>query len=258
MKGADRFTGARLGRGIGHAASDRAQRRAWPEPGVEGQIDDRRREQGQQLADQQAAEDGDAQRTAQLGALAPAQHQRHGGEQRGQRRHQDRAEAQQAAWWIASRGALALVALGVDGEVDHHDRVLLHDADQQDDADDADHAQVVAGQHQGQQRADAGRRQGRQDGQRVHVALVQHAQHDVDADHRRQDQPQLVGQRVLIGAGRAEEGAADTLAGMPISTRPADGSTARPSETPGAVSKPMVVAGNCATWVTCSGAGLLA
>jgi hypothetical protein len=35
--------------------------------------------------------------------------------------------------------ALALDPFGVEGEIDHHDRVLLHDADQQDDADDADH-----------------------------------------------------------------------------------------------------------------------
>ena len=33
--------------------------------------------------------------------------------------------------------ALALDPLGLQGEVDHHDRVLLDDADQQDDADDA-------------------------------------------------------------------------------------------------------------------------
>jgi hypothetical protein len=42
-----------------------------------------------------------------------------------------------AALRIASRGASPARALRVDGEVDHHDRVLLDDADQQDDADDA-------------------------------------------------------------------------------------------------------------------------
>ena len=39
--------------------------------------------------------------------------------------------------------ALALVALRLEREVDHHDRVLLDDADQQDDADDGDDAQIV-------------------------------------------------------------------------------------------------------------------
>jgi hypothetical protein len=58
--------------------------------------------------------------------------------------------------WDRLPGRLALLALGVQGEVDHHDGVLLDDADQQDDADDADHAQLMAGHQQGQQGADAG------------------------------------------------------------------------------------------------------
>src|SRR3712207_6956574 len=37
------------------------------------------------------------------------------------------------------------------------------------------------------------------------VALVEHAEHDVHAYHGRQDQPELVRQRVLVGAGGAEE-----------------------------------------------------
>ena len=41
------------------------------------------------------------------------------------------------AWKIALARRHAFVALGVEREVDHHDRVLLDDADQQDDADDA-------------------------------------------------------------------------------------------------------------------------
>ena len=44
--------------------------------------------------------------------------------------------------------ALALQPLGLQGEVDHHDRVLLDDADQQDHADDRDDAQIVMQQHQ--------------------------------------------------------------------------------------------------------------
>ena len=40
---------------------------------------------------------------------------------------------------------LAFVALGFQREVDHHDGVLLHDADQQDDADQRDHTQIDSG-----------------------------------------------------------------------------------------------------------------
>ena len=196
-----------------------------------------------------------AQRMAQLRALAPAQHQRQGGEEGRQGGHDDRPEAQQRRLVDRLARALALLALGVEGEVDHHDGVLLHDADQQDDADDADHAQVLAGDHQGQQRADAGRGQGREDGDRVDVALVEHAQHDVDGDDRRQDQPQLVGQRGLVGVGGAQEGGGD--AGRHADLRFSSfwiALTAAPSETPGAVSNEMLAAGNWATWLTCSGA----
>ena len=70
-----------------------------------------------------------------------------------------------------------------------------------------DDVEVVAGEHQRQQRADAGRRQRRQDRERVDEALVEHAQHDVDGDHRRQDQEQLVRQRGLERQRRALEAA---------------------------------------------------
>ena len=56
------------------------------------------------------------------------------------------------------------------------------------------------------QGADRGRRQAGQDGQRVDEALVQHAEHDVDGHHRRQQQQALVGERVLEHLGRAREG----------------------------------------------------
>ena len=112
---------------------------------------------------------------------------------------------------MAASGDLRLVALGVEGEVDHHDRVLLDDADEQHDADERHDAEVLAGDHQRRERADASRRQGRQDRQWVDVALVQDAEHDVDGDDRREDQRALVGQRCLEGACRSLEFGADGL-----------------------------------------------
>ena len=84
---------------------------------------------------------------------------------------------------------------------------------------------------------DPRRGQGREDGDRVDVALVEHAQHDIDGDDRRQDQPQLVLQRGLEGVGRAQEhgGDAGRHARSP-SRRLWMALTAAPSETPGAVS----------------------
>ena len=74
----------------------------------------------------------------------------------------------------------------------------------------------VPEQQQGQQGAHAGRRQGGEDGDRVDVAFVEHAQHDVDRQDGRQDQERLVGQRGLEGLGRAQESLPRMLAGSPI------------------------------------------
>ena len=207
-----------------HGSAGRAPlRRRTPDArgdAVERQVDHRRREQGQHLAHQQAADDADAERMAQLRSRAGAEHQRQGAEDRRHGGHQDRPEAQQAGLVDGLARRHALVALGVDREVDHQDRVLLHDADQQDDADQRDDRQVVPGQHQRQQRADAGRGQRREDRDRVDEALVQHAEHDVHDQHRRQQQQQFVGQVVAEGQRRALEGGADAGRHARVAARP--------------------------------------
>jgi hypothetical protein len=69
----------------------------------------------------------------------------------------------------------AETALGFEREIHHHDGVLLDDADQQQDAEKGDQAEFGAGRQQREQRADAGGRQRRENGQRLTVAFVQHA-----------------------------------------------------------------------------------
>ena len=113
------------------------------------------------------------------------------------------------AWKIASRGDLPSLALGFEREVDHHDRVLLDDADQEDDADDRDDAEIAAVEHQREQRADARGRQRREDRDRMDVALVEHAEHDIDGDQRGDDQKNLVGERRLKRQRRALEAGND-------------------------------------------------
>jgi hypothetical protein len=65
---------------------------------------------------------------------------------------------------------------------------FFDDADQQDDPDKSDHRQVLVKQCQGQQRANPCRRQGREDCNRVDVALVKDTEHDVDGNDCRCDQ----------------------------------------------------------------------
>ena len=66
------------------------------------------------------------------------EHQRQRAEHRRHRRHQDRPQTQKAGLVDRFARRQALAALRLEREVDHHDRVLLDDADQQHDADDAD------------------------------------------------------------------------------------------------------------------------
>ncbi len=63
---------------------------------VEQQVDHRRGVERQRLRHDQPADDGDAERTAQLRARAARDHQRQRAEQRRQRRHHDRPEALEA------------------------------------------------------------------------------------------------------------------------------------------------------------------
>ncbi len=70
---------------------------------------------------------------------------------------------------------------------------------------------------QRQQRADAGRRQGRQDRDGVDVALVEDAEHDVDGRQRRQHQQELVVQRSAGRRAPCPGTIRAMVVGMPIS-----------------------------------------
>ena len=154
---------------------------------VEQEIDHRRRIERQDLGDRKPADDGHAERPAQLGAGPGRDQERDRAQQRRHGGHQDRAEPVEAGLVDRLiRGQAA--ALALDGEIDQHDAVLLDDADQQDDADEGDDRQLGAEGREREQRAEARRGQGRDDGERVGEALIEHAQHDIDPDQGREDQ----------------------------------------------------------------------
>ncbi len=173
---------------------------------VEVQIDDRGGVERQHLADDQAADDGDAERAAQFGAGAGAERQGEGAEQGGHGGHHDGTEAQHAGFEDGVAGVLAFGALRRQGEIDHHDGVFLDDADQQNDADDGDDAEVGFGDHQSEQRADARGRQRGKDGDGMDVALVEHAEHDVDGGERGRDEQGFAAEGLLVSLGSSGEG----------------------------------------------------
>ncbi len=106
---------------------------------------------------------------------------------------------------MASTGGFAFLALGFEGEVDHHDRVFLDDADEQDQADEGDDAEIGVAEQKRQQRADAGGGKRGENRDRVDVAFVEDAEHDVDGDEGGEDQERLVGQGGFERGGGALE-----------------------------------------------------
>src|SRR5207245_7917950 len=111
----------------------------------------RRGLQRKEVREQQPANNRYAQRSPQFGTGAALQGQRQGPEQRRHRRHHDRSEPQQAGLVNGFFGRQFLFQLRVQRKINHHDRVLLDDADQQNNSDQRDQGKVITAQNQRQQ-----------------------------------------------------------------------------------------------------------
>ena len=94
-----------------------------------------------------------------------------------------------------------MLAFGLERKVNHHDGVFLYDADEQDDADKSDDAELFAADEERENGADPGGRQRRKNRDWVNEALVQDAEYDVDGNERREDENWLIGKRVLECSG---------------------------------------------------------
>ena len=108
---------------------------------VEVEIDHRGGKEGEHLRKDESAHDADTERHAKFGAHAAAECQGKSAKERRQCGHHDRPEAQQTGLEDGFFSRFALLALGLERKVDHHDGVLLHNADEQDDADQRNHAE---------------------------------------------------------------------------------------------------------------------
>ena len=77
-----------------------------------------------------------------------AEHERYRAKQRRHGRHHDRPETYQACLVYGLPGVFPLFSFHIQGEVDHHNGVFLHDADQQDDPDQRHDAEIRLGYHE--------------------------------------------------------------------------------------------------------------
>ena len=163
--------------------------------------------------------------------------------------HHDRTETQQAAFMDRIGGRFAVLALRVDGEVNHHDGVFLHDADEHDEADETVDVQIKAKNHQRQQRAKSGRRQAGQNRERMDETFVENSEDDVDDENGNNEQRQQARPATIEKPPPRLENLPVMVAGRCMSLSIfCNLFTAVPSETPGARLKEMVTDGN---WPTC-------
>ena len=106
-----------------------------------------------------------------------------------------------------------------------------------------------------EERADAGRGQRREDRDRVDVALVEDAEHDVDGDERGEDQDRLARERVAERLRRALESAVHARRRMRAApSRRRSPRPRRRATRPAPTLNESVTAGNCPWWLTASGA----
>ncbi len=149
--------------------------------------------------EEQAADDGDSKRAAQLGPGTPSQRERQTAQHRGHGGHGDGPKTKHTRLEDCVPRMQAFPAFRLNREVDHHDRVLLDDSHQQDDPYKGDHVQFVVRDQQRKQRAYACRRKRGENGERMDQALIQHSQNDVHHDNGGGDENRLTGERLLIG-----------------------------------------------------------
>src|SRR2546428_12675289 len=102
---------------------------------IEREINHRRGEKREDLAEDEAADDRDSERAPQFETGSGTERERYTGKERRHRGHHDRPETEQARLIDRIGGRLTFVALRIQREIDHHNAVLLHDSDQQDDSD---------------------------------------------------------------------------------------------------------------------------
>src|SRR5204863_7025890 len=164
--------------------------------------------EGDELADEQAADDDEAQGAAAGAVGAEAEGDGQGAHQGGQGGHDDRAEAVHAGVVDGLLGALAFVD-ALEGEVNDHDAVLLDDAHQHEHADEGVEGGDFAEEPEGGQAPHQGDGQGGEDGDGVEVAFVEDAEDHIHDENGQDHQDDEAGDGFAEGLGLPLEAAAD-------------------------------------------------
>ncbi len=139
---------------------------------------DGRYEQREDLGDHEPTDHCHTKRLAKLGACSCTDGDGDRTHEGSKGCHHDRPETHETGFTNGiGRGFTG--SLADKREVNHHDRILLDDTDQHQDADNRNHAKIVAEQLKRGERARRRRRQAGQDGKRMDETLVKDAEHNI-------------------------------------------------------------------------------
>src|SRR5262249_21977388 len=144
-----------------------AGRAAATEPDLKAvhiEIDDRSREEREELAKNQTADDRKAEGAAQPGPGAVAERERERAEKSGHGWHENGTETQQARFVNSFDGSETVLRLGLNGKINHENGIFLDDTDEKNDANIGDHGKFRFEKHQGEERANSRGRNRRKNG----------------------------------------------------------------------------------------------
>ena len=115
------------------------------------------------------------------------------------------------------------------------------------------HVELVTEDEQRHQRAEAGERQRREDGERMEQAFVEDAEHEIDHEHRDEEQRAEPGERRLERLGRALEARGDAAGQHLCAPHVLRARPPRSASDPGFTLNDTVAAGSWPEWLTESG-----
>ena len=140
-----------------------------------------------QLRNDQAADDDQPERPARRAIRAVTKRKRHRAHQGGQRGHDDRPKTFDARF-VNGRAPIVAFVQPMKREVDNHDAVLLHDAHEEEQADDRIKRERGTENPKREQSAhDRGEERG-EHRHRMDVALVENPENDIHDEQRREDE----------------------------------------------------------------------
>lgn len=169
--------------------------------GFEVVVEDWGEEEGEELGDDESADDAEAEGDVALGAcVARADGDREGAHDRGAGGHEDGAEADEAGLDDGILGRFTLFN-GFIGKVDHEDAVFKDDADEEDEADEGIDREGLIEEVEGEEASEEGWGQGAHDGDGVDQILVEDAEDDVDHEEGDEEEEVEGGERGLEDVG---------------------------------------------------------